>query len=64
MGGRRNELCLEWLKKVFEPETRKNQKHEYRMLIFDGHASPISSEAIQFCVEQKIMVLREAPRQR
>ena len=59
-----HELCLELSKKLFEPETRKHQKGEYRMLIFDGHASQISSEAIQFCMEQKIIVLCEAPRQR
>jgi hypothetical protein len=56
-----NELCLKWLKKCFDPESRKHQKGEYRMLIFDGHASHISSEAIRFCTEQKIILLCEAP---
>jgi hypothetical protein len=56
-----NELCVEWLKKCFDPESRKHQKGEYRMLIFDGYASHISSEAIKFCTEQKIILLCEAP---
>jgi hypothetical protein len=46
-----NELCLEWLKKCFDPGSKKHQVGEYRILIFDGHASHISSEAIQFCTE-------------
>lgn len=56
-----NELCLKQLKKCFDPESRKYQKGEYRMLIFDGHTSHINSEAIRFYMEQKIILFCEAP---
>ena len=52
-----NELGLEWLKECFHPETEKTQKGEYRLLIFDGHASHITTEAIRFCIEKKIVLL-------
>ena len=37
-----DELCLEWFKIVFEPESLKVQKGEYRMLLFDGHGSHLT----------------------
>jgi len=54
-----NELGVEWLKKCFNPESKKHQKGEYRLLIVDGHASHISTEAIRFCTENKIILLCE-----
>jgi hypothetical protein len=51
-----NELCLEWLKLCFEPETSRVQKGEYRMLIFDGHESHINRGVVQFCEEHKIVL--------
>jgi hypothetical protein len=52
-----NELGVEWLRQCFEPETAKNQKEEYRLLLWDGHSSYISSEAIKFCLDHKIIAL-------
>ena len=52
-----NELGVKWLRECFDPETAKTQKGEYRMLLFDGHASHITNEAIQFCIKKKIIVL-------
>ena len=52
-----NELYIEWLKECFEPETQKTQRGEYRMLLFDGHASHITSDAINFCEKKKIVLL-------
>jgi hypothetical protein len=51
-----NELCLEWLKLCFEPETAETQKGEYRMLLFDGHASHVTVDAIKYCEEKKIIL--------
>lgn len=56
-GWTNNELCLEWLKECFKLETRSRQRGEYRMLLFDGHACHITSEAIAFCEEKKIVLL-------
>jgi hypothetical protein len=52
-----NKLFLEWLERCFEPETRKlHGDSEYRMLIVDGHASHISTDAIRFCIKHKIVL--------
>ena len=51
-----NELCLEWLKKCFNPTTIYT-KNEYRILILDGHQSHIITEALQFCITLKIILL-------
>jgi hypothetical protein len=34
-----DELYMEWFKIVFELETVKNLKGEWRLLLFDGHKS-------------------------
>ena len=55
-----NELGVAWLKDCFHPETLRyddSGKPRTRLLIFDGHASHISSEAIQFCLESNIIPL-------
>ena len=55
-----NELGLAWLKNCFEPGTLRyddNGKRRSRILIFDGHASHISTEAIRFCIKTDIIAL-------
>ncbi len=55
-----NELGLAWLKNCFDPETLwydDNGKRRSRILIFDGHASHISTEAICFCIQAEIIAL-------
>jgi hypothetical protein len=53
-----NELGLEWLKQCFEPHTRPvHENSKYRLLIFDGHASHITTQAIRFCMASKIILL-------
>jgi len=56
-----NELGLKWIKECFEPETRWSQNREWRMLIFDGHASHITTKAIEFCAAHQIMLLYLPP---
>jgi len=52
-----NELGVAWFKEHFDPHTRDIKKGEYRILILDGHDSHITTKAIQFCVENKIILL-------
>jgi hypothetical protein len=53
-----NEIGLEWFKQLFIPQTGGNNlKGKYRLLIFDGHASHISSEVIRECVKHKVILL-------
>jgi DDE superfamily endonuclease len=51
-----NELGLEYLKEHFEPQTR-TQTDRYRILICDGHESHVSTAAIKFCLDHKIILL-------
>jgi DDE superfamily endonuclease len=50
-----NELGLEWLKQCFDPATCNI--NGYRILIMDRHASHIMTEALQFYIALKIIVL-------
>ena len=51
------ELGVEWLRECFEPETVVTQKGEYRLLLWDGHSSHISTKAIEFCLAHRIIPL-------
>jgi len=56
-GWTNNDLCFEWFKRIFEPQSRKHQKGEFRLLIVDGHASHVCSNVIQFCQDHQIVLL-------
>ena len=55
-GWTNNTLAFEWCKRVFDPYSKKRQQGEYRLLILDGHTSHITSEVIQFCINEKIIL--------
>ena len=53
---------LEWLKRVFEPQTRakatlSNGQLQQRLLICDGHDSHISGSFISHCIQNRISLL-------
>ncbi|KAI0991856.1 hypothetical protein K3495_g16331, partial [Podosphaera aphanis] len=48
---------FEWMRKVFEPETRKKSGDRPRLLIMDGHSSHISGDLIALCIEKDIDLL-------
>jgi hypothetical protein len=52
-----NELGVEYLEKHFDRHTKGIKKGEYRILVLDGHDSHITTKAIQFCLENKIILL-------
>lgn len=54
-GWTNNEIELLWLQQCFDAETAVED--EYRILCVDGHASHISTKAIEFCVQKKIILL-------
>ena len=51
------EIGLAWLERCFAKETAIGQKGEYRIHVLDGHASHISTAAIEFAISQKIILL-------
>ncbi|RAL60151.1 hypothetical protein DID88_000776 [Monilinia fructigena] len=52
-----NSHGLEWLKRVFEPESKKVSGDRPRLLIMDGHSSHITGSFIAFCIEKDIDLL-------
>ena len=51
-----DELTLEWLQRVFEPQTRSRTVGRYRVLILDGHGSHMTPEFDNFCKENSILI--------
>ncbi len=52
-----NELNLVWIQKCFNSETKICQKDEYWMLLINDHASHITTQMIDYCISQKIILL-------
>ena len=48
---------LEWLQRCFDPTTREKVNGAYRMLICDGHDSHITSDFIEFCMDNNILLM-------
>lgn len=48
---------LEWLRRVFDPQSRTKANGEYRLLVCDGHDSHISGSFIAYCIQNKIALL-------
>ena len=56
-GSTNHEIDHSWLETCFEPETRRRQRGEYRLLIIDGHQSHLASKSIDFAERYKIIIL-------
>ena len=56
-GWTENEIYLRWIERCFDKESAIGQKGECRILCVDGHASHISTAAIEYCITRKIIVL-------
>lgn len=52
-----NEIAVEWLEKVFLPQTQPNDPSEARLLIVDGHGSHTSDEFMTTCYLNNIHLL-------
>ena len=53
-GWTNNTLGYEWLTKSFEPSTNRGRP---RLLILDGHASHLTADFIEFCINKDIELL-------
>jgi hypothetical protein len=49
---------LEWLKRVFDPQTRRQANQKPRVLICDGFGTHETLEALEFCFENNIILCR------
>lgn len=50
-------IALEWITRVFDPETRDKANGKQRALICDGHGSHVQPEVLRFCIDNKISLL-------
>ena len=50
-------MGLEWLRKVFEPETKERAVFRRRLLILDGHSSHVNLAFLELCDKFQIIVL-------
>jgi len=51
-------ISLEWLKRVFDPQTRERAKQKPRVLICDGFGTHHTLEVLEFCFENNIILCR------
>src|SRR5438046_9700953 len=57
-GWTNNELGLKWFEEHFQPLTEKTSGVSgWRILIYDGHASHVTTGVIQFCIQHNIALL-------
>lgn len=53
-----NCIGYKWFQECFIPETGGESLHgEYRLMLFDGHSSHISSDVIRLCLKHKVILL-------
>jgi len=51
-------LSLQWLKLVFEPQTKERANHKPRVLICDGFGTHETLEILEFCFENNTILCR------
>lgn len=56
-----NGLGLDWLQEHFHPLTEKRRRGKFRLLILDGHDSHCTLQFVNFCVDNKIILLYLPP---
>lgn len=54
-------IALDWLRKVFHPETEAKAGGRTRVLILDGHSSHYTLEFLQFAIGHNIVILGYPP---
>lgn len=51
------EIMIAWIQKEFNDQTKEKASNEYRLLFLDGHSSHQTLEIIDFCMENKIVLM-------
>ena len=60
-GWTNNDMCMTWLRTVFNAYTERRTIGRYRLLILDGHGSHVTPEFDQYCLDKSIIVLCMPP---
>ena len=53
-----SKISLEWLQRIFDPETKARAKGRQRVLICDGFGTHETLEILEFCFENSIILCR------
>jgi hypothetical protein len=53
-----SKISLEWLKRIFDPETKERANGRPRVLICDGFGTHETLEILEFCFENNILLCR------
>lgn len=53
-----SKISFEWLKRVFDPQTRDQANNKPRVLISDGFGTHETLEVLEFCFENNILLCR------
>jgi hypothetical protein len=53
-----SKISLEWLKRIFDPETKERANKRPQLLICDGFGTHESLEILEFCFENNILLYR------
>jgi hypothetical protein len=56
-GWTNNDLGLAWLEQVFNRYTKPKARQSYRLLILDGHGSHLTMDFIDYCDQNKILLM-------
>jgi hypothetical protein len=51
-----SKISLEWLKHIFDPQTRERANQRPRVLICDGFGTHFTLEVLEYCFEHKIIL--------
>ncbi|KAH5177126.1 hypothetical protein HBI67_211460 [Parastagonospora nodorum] len=60
-GWTNNDIGLAWLKQVFDRSTKAKARSSYRLLILDGHGSHLSMDFIEYCDQNRILLMVYPP---
>jgi hypothetical protein len=60
-GWTNNDIGLAWLKQVFDRATKAKARSSYRLLILDGHGSHVTMDFIEYCDQNRILLMVYPP---
>jgi len=52
-----DDLAFQWIRRVFDPATRKKANGRRRALVCDGHGSHVQPEVLRFCIDNNVSLL-------
>jgi hypothetical protein len=56
-GWTNNDMGLAWLEQVFDRYTKEKARRSYRLLILDGHRSHVTMDFIDYCDQNRILLM-------